>query len=465
MSRATSTFALVLFLVAACRSDALLGNRPDARPDSAAIDLAPPPARFVVTAGGMGADAAHAIALDRDGNILVAGSFSGTARFGAHERVARHSADSFVAKLDPRGSFLWARRLGGLASGGLAAGNRPQGLAVDAQGYVYVATSFTGRAELDGTIVETANPTDLLIVKLDAAGRRIWHATAIRTHEIGLEEGLGIGVDAAGQSTVAGTFDHGAMIFGGISLDAEGDRATIFLTRLDADGHFQWAKPAGEPGEAIVAALAVDHAGNAYLAGTFGRYSGIGRFGARELKGEGGFVAKADPAGEFVWAKPVTTGAATGCRALALGPAGTIVATGSQKVDSVSRPYVVALTSSEGQLAWAQHHPLSGTFGHGGGRAIACGGDRCVVVGATVAGLSGITNGSLDTFVASLDAGGEILSSGSVLSSGDDVGHAIALDAAGNAYVAGSFSGEARFGDETVTAAGGTDAFVWKVPP
>ncbi len=116
---------LVLALaLAACQRDALIGNAlSDARLDGAA-----PRAPFVRTAGGEGADAARAIALDGEGNIYVAGSFSGTARFGEHALLAMHAHESFVAKLDPRGAFQWVVAVGGTAN------DKPQALAIDREG-------------------------------------------------------------------------------------------------------------------------------------------------------------------------------------------------------------------------------------------------------------------------------------------------------------------------------------------
>ncbi len=45
---------------------------------------------------------------------------------------------------------------------------------------------------------------------------------------------------------------------------------------------------------------------------------------------------------------------------------------------------------------------------------------------------------------------------------GSDVGNAIAVDAAGNSYVAGYFTGTATFGTNTLTSAGNTDIFITK---
>ncbi len=54
---------------------------------------------------------------------------------------------------------------------------------------------------------------------------------------------------------------------------------------------------------------------------------------------------------------------------------------------------------------------------------------------------------------------------GSAGGAGNDIGEEIAVDAAGNSYVVGSFNGSAQFGATTLTSAGYEDAFIAKCGP
>jgi hypothetical protein len=54
-------------------------------------------------------------ATDTLGNVYVAGKFTGGATFGTTNLVDAGSGDVFVAKYDPEGNLLWAKRAGGTA--------------------------------------------------------------------------------------------------------------------------------------------------------------------------------------------------------------------------------------------------------------------------------------------------------------------------------------------------------------
>ena len=75
------------------------------------------------------------------------------------------------------------------------------------------------------------------------------------------------------------------------------------------------------------------------------------------------------------------------------------------------------------------------------------------------------TNGSKDIFVAKLDSNGNWLWAVKAGGAGNDEGHGIAVDGAGNAYVTGCFEGTATFGSQTLTTTDeyANDVFVTKL--
>ena len=65
-------------------------------------------------AGGFGLDKPASVAVDASGNIFITGFYFGNATFGATTLSSiSGSQDAFVAKLDPSGNFLWAKSIGG----------------------------------------------------------------------------------------------------------------------------------------------------------------------------------------------------------------------------------------------------------------------------------------------------------------------------------------------------------------
>jgi hypothetical protein len=66
--------------------------------------------------GGADADVGRGLAVDQDGNFAITGSFSGDVAFAVSSLRSRGSAEGFVAKLSPRGAALWSMRFGGPGS-------------------------------------------------------------------------------------------------------------------------------------------------------------------------------------------------------------------------------------------------------------------------------------------------------------------------------------------------------------
>ncbi|MGV9014089.1 MAG: hypothetical protein ACOH13_15965 [Flavobacteriales bacterium] len=135
-----------------------------------------------IWAGSMGGsdsfENGYGIAVDGDGSVITVGSYFGTADFdpgpGVHELVASSigSDEIFVLKLDPSGTFLWAKSIGGTDA------DLAYGVALASDGRVDVTGFFSGTADFDpdpvGTFeMTTASPDnffDSFVCELDADG-------------------------------------------------------------------------------------------------------------------------------------------------------------------------------------------------------------------------------------------------------------------------------------------------------
>lgn len=377
--------------------------------------------------GGSGGDFANGIAVDADGNAYVT---------GATNSLGRWDTDAFVMKLDPTGSkLLYASYFDGY--GFDDTGN---GIAVDAKGNAYVTGSFGG----------LALTSQVFAAKLDVNGSALYFVSFGGEGGWGTDAGLRIrlrGDGSDGNAYLMGQTD----LFGFPTTPgaykreiAYGDLSEVFVAKLDAEGNFVYSTLLGTSSWDLGLDLAVDAAGNAYVAG--------------ETEGE-----------DF----PTTPG----CFQSTLGGPPTIAGARDAFVTKLN-PQGSALVYST-YLGGRDEDTAHGIALDAAGNAY--------VTGVTFEGLEPnnfpITPGAFqptfgggfyDAFVTKLNATGSALIYSSYLGGGGygtaelgDNGIGIAVDVAGNAYVTG----------ETVSvdfptvnpfqarAAGATDAFIAKVNP
>jgi hypothetical protein len=157
---------------------------------------------------------------------------------------------------------------------------------------------------------------DIVVAKYDPAGNVLW---ARQFGGESLDEGNGIALDQSGNSYITGNSSSTNLVFGSIVLTNNYNLllyTTVFIAKLDANGNALWARDAQGNNEDSGQAVAVDFAGNSYIAGFF--QSTVLNFGALTITNTepqtfgGGpadaFIAKYDPLGNLLWVlQPVGT--------------------------------------------------------------------------------------------------------------------------------------------------------------
>ena len=491
------TFVLVLLLaLAGCDSSSAGG--PDGKVKDSGTDLGRPdaaadllvPSGWAFSAGGAGKDNAAALAIDGAGHVVVIGYFEDQITFGNTTLTAHGgpvvlpgvecgplggggTGGLFVLKLDADdGTVIWAVDLPGVVEC-----PHKDGLALDAAGNIYVAASFKGTATCGSTSLTAAGDEDVLVVKLDPSGAVLWATSA---GGAGIDDGNGIAVDSAGNTTITGSF-QGTASFGSTSLVAEGGM-DAFVARLDPSGAFLWAVRAGGPNDPATGwpwtdhggAVALDAAGNSHV---LGRYVGAASFGDSGLsvtiaKGSGPdqFVAKLDPTGTFLWAAAATDQPLKWMeKDLRLDSAGNVYIAGGVPSATGSYNAAAAKISPAGAFLWCS--PVM-SDNKSWGQAIAARADGGSLLSGRLWGTASFgsagaitAQGDGDAFVALFDASGKITwgcSAGGP--SGYADGIAVAGDGAGNIYVAGELGGAVVMDGTSLTSAGKADMFVWKIP-
>ena len=164
--------------------------------------------------GGTEAVLAHAVAVDSSGNVITAGSYSGSVDFGSGSKNAGAATDAFVVKLDSAGAHQWDAAYGdGSAQSAFA-------LATDDQDDVVVAGNYRGLIDLgNGDLPNPdVNTLNVFVAKLAGTdGATQWS----RGYGDAADQSIGACVSDADESYCIGTFD-GSMTFGGETLNGLG---------------------------------------------------------------------------------------------------------------------------------------------------------------------------------------------------------------------------------------------------
>jgi hypothetical protein len=413
-------------------------------------------------------------AVDRSGNMIVIGSFSGTVDFGGGPLTSAGSgtADMFVAAYSAAGVHQWSHQFGGIYDDSGAA------VAVDASGNVYVTGRFSDTANFGGGNLTSAGSFDIIVAKYSAAGAHQWSR---RIGGTSWDEGTAIAVDSGGNVLVAGQF-AGAVDFGGGPLSSAGS-FDGFLAKYTTTGAYAWAKRVGGTSADTVSAVGVDASGNPTLVGYF---AGTANFGGANLTSAGAndiFIARYTAAGAHQWS--ARFGDANDQRAFgaAVDAAGNVVLTGyflgqltfggPTLTNAAGADIFLAKLSATGGHLWSQQFG-TGLISQGEiGEAVALDattGD--VALTGEIVSAVDFGGGALaaptyteDVFVAKFSSAGAHRWSKRFVGNFDDHGMAVAVDGSGNTLLTGDFAESVNFGGSLLTSPGKSDGFVVKLAP
>lgn len=271
----------------------------DIAPYDATIPLVIDPVLVYSTyLGGSSDDVATGIAVDSAGNAYVTGyTFSvdfPTTPGALRTTKSVGSIVAYVTKLNPSGSPVYSTFLGGTTN------TQAYAIAVDSAGSAYV-TGFT--FDNDFPTVNAPQPTpaglnDVFITKLNAAGSAIVYSTFLGGQIS--QTGYGIAVDGSGNAVVTGdtnSFDFPTVNAIQSTLLGIDD---AFVAKLNASGSaFVYVTLLGGTLSDRGAGVAVDPAGNAYIAGftSSTNFPRVNAFQSSFGGVEDAFVTKIDPSG------------------------------------------------------------------------------------------------------------------------------------------------------------------------
>ncbi len=226
-----------------------------------------------------GTSSASGIAVDTNGNMLLAGTFAGTADFhpaadfAVNLNTTNANGAGFLWKLDSIGNMTWARKF---ETTGTLATAMP---ALDGAGYAYLSGRFTGTADLDPedetkALVAGGTAWTPFVVKIGFTGDYVWGRTLRPiTPTVGANNAItGLGVDGIGNVFAGGTL-QGTVDFepseANFNLTSANDTTDGFIWKLNPGGTLGYARKFGGPNNETLADLFVHQSGFAYATGVF----------------------------------------------------------------------------------------------------------------------------------------------------------------------------------------------------
>jgi len=389
--------------------------------------------------GGSSSDFARGIAVDAAGNAYITGQVGSTETTFpvavGPDLTHNGSYDAVVAKVNAAGT--------GLVYCGYIGGSSIEvgyGIAVDGAGSAYV-TGYTRSTEqtfpvtVGPDLTHNGGGNDVFVAKVNAAGTSLVYCGYIGGSGAEYTEHQAIAVDTAGNAYLTGRTASTETTFPvvvGPDLTHNGGGNDAFVAKVNAAGTaLVYCGYIGGSGNDLAYPIALDSAGNAYIAGS--TVSSEATFPVAvgpDLTFNGGtydaFVAKVNATGTaLVYCGYI--GGSTRDEGFGLG------------VDASGNAYVTGLTDS-----------TEATFP--------------VAVGPDLT-----HNGGNDVFVAKVNAAGKaLLSCGYIGGMNSDFPYGLAVDAAGNTYVTGSTASDEKtfpvaVGPDLTYNGGSFDAFVAKV--
>jgi uncharacterized delta-60 repeat protein len=455
---------------------------------------------YVTSAGGASNDSARAVAPLPDEGCIVVGHYGGTATFGQGEPNqtvlgSAGSVDIFVARYNPDGTLLWAKRAGSPAT------DTAFDVTAFADGSCIVTGWYTGTCVFGPGEpgVTTLNDVDglgeIFVARYHANGSLDWAVKAGRNFD---DIGESVAGFPDGSCIVTGYFDTIAIFGEGepnqTILNSAGTSPDVFIARYNADGTLAWVKQAGGVEQDVGSGVAVFADGTFVVTGYFG---GAATFAPGEpevtvLIAAGildMFVARYTGNGTLMWARRAGGGDFTEGNGVATLPDGSCVVTGFLRGLAIfglgdpgqtvlgslydTNDMFVAKYDAGGALLWARS---GGGSAHDSGREV----DVFPDGGVAVSGIFGdiavfalglpeetflISQGDLDAFVARYDANGTLMwvrAAGSPLY---DDGWGVCTHADGSMTTCGDFQGTFFFSQgepwvKVLVSGGAVDAFV-----
>jgi len=195
---------------------------------------------------------------DNNGNIILYGKFKNEIDFDEITLTSMGSTDLYIVKMDPEGNVIFAFSEGGTgyedAESVNVGGND-----------IYIAAIFYGETIINGQVIQTENPTGLLLAKYNIEGTFQWVQVVNGTK---LLPSVCLSANVNGDLYLAGNFQD-KVTFGDETLTTGEFDQDIYVAKYNPDGEAQWAGQGHSSSSDMVINMDIDIGGNVYLTGFY----------------------------------------------------------------------------------------------------------------------------------------------------------------------------------------------------
>jgi len=221
-----------------------------------------------------------------NGDVVVVGGAVGPVQVANEMLTGASDTDVLVAAIEVDGRVRWARLFGGLGY------DVAEGLAIAADGTIYITGQFFDRADLgDGNVAQGNGGNEAFVASFTSAGAFRWAihfggndlSTAYDT-----DMGTSVAIAPDGDLVIGGSVSRVVDFGDGMQTPASGAQNDGFVARYSPDGKtLRWVRRWGVTGENVVAGVALDASGQIYVSGS---YAGSPDFGSGAVPARGGNV-------------------------------------------------------------------------------------------------------------------------------------------------------------------------------
>jgi hypothetical protein len=369
-----------------------------------------------------------------------------------------------LVKYDAAGAMLWKRTFDALSPA--------SPFAVASDGSIVLASSFQATVDVGtGLLACPSGGRCPILVKLAPDGTTVF-AKALFGANATAGDPSAVAVSASGEIGILGTLSLGGAFDCGLGPVQPAGANGIFLAKFTPSG--TCTKSLAGSGSGLPSSLDYDLAGNLVVSGYF---IGAMSFLGATLGGSGTFLAKIDPSGAPVYVKGFANQNAVTYLASTVTPGGDAILAavftgptdlgGGLITPTASGDLVVARFDPAGNHLWSNDYGIGSSEAVFSVRADAAGD---AWVSGSFQNLTDLGSGSLksaggnDVFLAKYGPDGKGIASHRYGDAQEQWGLYVAVNALGTPILTGSFTGTIDLGTGPMTTAG-TSVFVCQLPP